>query len=993
MDLNNPEKVLKDSLKHVAVMGRFSWDNPGDKKTYSGEELRKLSFDLAYYTKTIEIGSQSTKYSSLLVCSPEEAANAVAGGFVKAADVKKISLDDNSALAKALSGTGGNAAEVGGKLFKQLLDALDVLARYWDPEFDRRLTKAAIRACADKGVGQYRVDGGVADKALKHPRANPVLLAYLRSPEDKALERLKDSLVLEQAVPAGQVDVIIEELRSMKKLLSEEGSIPTDPKLAKDYKQFREYAKFVEEFASCEPLIALVVRYMFAKVSEKEMSHEIAADLLGRVYRAGGREMAARLSMEKLEEDQVRFVDGMKSLQDLLKDELKTVYDVILADLAADRAAKWKPSSSFKRKNAADRNLRLVKELAIHAIDGVPQLINEAKKKMDVMKDIYRAFESMYKPNLTMESLAEAVLSRLEGDLIKSWADAFRVTHSAKSGTALGDAFRTDFNSEFGKILGGDLVAQLTTMGENIKGALSNVSRVYSLQLAPLVGQGSDARASVFIPLGGSLGGVDADKKQQEKVIRKAQRSRGAEVDLPADQAQKLKDADYADLLEAATGSATVKATLNKDLPETLSEGLKLIDDRLEEEVAKTLASADDFDRTKTAILQQILKPEDAGKAPARAQLRSLLLGEYLLGTSGDLSPLGKKDSSLGAHVVLEMVEKIGAAQAYEGANRSLLNSTEPDLECGVTKMALDGIWEVSVEEADRKVTEIVSYWLDISAKVFATREYNQDVQSVRNVAKAVGKAGGQMTMVNATAADHAQAVATQMAMNPLVALSHVSSAESLPPPGMVVVTRQAVPADWGLVEQKYQGKVLSFTCSTAGSGIASSVPLAIIVHSQPANPGWWPAIWLPASDALSIDPAWLVSTLLAAKAFPEKIGHFRFNEDWGQGQLQSFDDLGSAVLKKDAHSVALAASRILSYGLIRRALVGGGKPLLGTWLKEALVGTALKVEGLEYRSGANEKPWQKVPNFAAAVNWDPNSLGIMLGTSERTLVDEERWI
>ncbi len=437
--------LLKESLKHVAVIGQFTLRKDSDpvvREPLHKEIEKQLETELAYFPATKKIGKYSTEYLTFAVCAPAK----VPQENLKEDDnkAKSIKLTPDHPLWKTLKNCGETAkpAEVGAKLFVGLLDALDELVKYWKPEMDRRLTAAVIQYLTGKQHNKTLITTGVAKTVFEDPEINPAVLAYLRAGPKQESRFINGELLLKKLkifnIDENQVDAIFEHLKKFKNELN--GGQSSDKELAADWKKFRSRAEIIEDFVACEPLIALVINYMFCKVSSAGETDTIAEDLIDKVYKADGRKMAARLNVEQLREDQRVFTEAARQCGKMTdKDPLKAVFDTVMNDLEEHRKYTSMPKPSYSRKDIIDRNIALIKMIAVYAIEGIDEIIEAQCKIIDQNDTIYREFEAVYGDTLNITKLKDAI-----GEEKPEWFDEFCNSHSEKTGKELGDAFRRE---------------------------------------------------------------------------------------------------------------------------------------------------------------------------------------------------------------------------------------------------------------------------------------------------------------------------------------------------------------------------------------------------------------------------------------------------------------------------------------------------------------------------------------------------------------------
>src|SRR5262245_25100710 len=160
------------------------------------------------------------------------------------------------------------------------------------------------------------------------------------------------------------------------------------------------------------------------------------------------------------------------------------------------------------------RNVMVLRELGIYAIEDIVDAIEERKKTLDDYEPIYREFEAVYNDRLTTNRLKEAIGARLTGELA-SWFNAFLEREKEKSGTELGDAFRVDFNRELGSRVGEKVRQTVEASSNAVSKTLSGFARAYEAQLSAFAdspgneGASSESAIGGAAP-GGSLGGVQS---------------------------------------------------------------------------------------------------------------------------------------------------------------------------------------------------------------------------------------------------------------------------------------------------------------------------------------------------------------------------------------------------------------------------------------------------------------------------------------------------
>src|SRR5436190_9336070 len=127
--------TLEQSLKHVALVGRFNWRPSNDRNrklsigplTKPDETARAIGFELAYGPTTRVIDGRP--YNAFAV-APPRMVEVIWDTDERRKDIRAIPCAPGEPLLLALQGH-RDARAAGGQLFRALLDDLDALRPYW----------------------------------------------------------------------------------------------------------------------------------------------------------------------------------------------------------------------------------------------------------------------------------------------------------------------------------------------------------------------------------------------------------------------------------------------------------------------------------------------------------------------------------------------------------------------------------------------------------------------------------------------------------------------------------------------------------------------------------------------------------------------------------------------------------------------------------------------------------------------------------------------
>lgn len=859
MSGNKPlsERSIEDILNshgHLALIGKFSIPEGVEDSTpnpfvmtYTRDALKGggshlLPFELRYAREEKKIDDVS--YGAFKVFCPKDA---------EGDSSKPIPLS-STALESALSKDGANAWDIGGLLFKELLDALDILSRFWHPNFDRVLTETFFYYTKGFTYNCSTFTDSNLKQILYNPQFNRALLGYLRAPQSDVSNYFQAVVfALEQLLPekasADSRTLILNKLQSYKKALSKElpneGSIhtslhkhtddedagfeflkkqkipgyPAGTSVPELYRVYRTSAKVVEDLTRCEPLIALIIYWFFRKVTNKTSTKDIREDLYSLFYE-NNPDWKPLLSKEAINEDHDFYVSEFKKrYADREKKFGKSsaraiVYKSYMRRLVAYRENTWKTNQRYSYDAIIDETVDRFVSLANETNSAVKQLIEQGETLLNDVHPVYLTLGIMYaEPDtITVDSLLE-LAAKLPDILTgqSSYMERMKevLSSSGLSGKELGDLFRKHFHMELVDAHDGAFDQLLDEKEKELAEQLKRIDTIYRLQLVAAK-ESTKEEIAVAVPAG-SLAGVREVEEDEDNTYQVTEGARGSEelykkhvlrkgnpipINIESLQDSPFKEEAQPENVTWNSEEQTLEFTVNFD-----EKMLSSLQGELKEEVqirdaldsfAKSLDQEDvSVETIKSALLEQGLLTEPS-MASSRGVLRANILGEFILFAPGELSPLEKKNTSLGVPILLEIVEKVGAKRDFEGEQRKNLIKPETNLECGVKDVNLHSYWEVPGEKATALSTieKEVALWQGLANGVLAIREYIADMKEAKKIIELMGSCSHNncyLSVVNQTIEELSQGYPEDLFLG-----ANISS--EIPPPSVVYVSGQALP-------------------------------------------------------------------------------------------------------------------------------------------------------------------------------------------------------
>ncbi|EEF62992.1 hypothetical protein [Pedosphaera parvula] len=968
--------TLNNSLRHIGVLGKFSLSRPDNRRVVIPNEMNRevafkaIGFELVYGRKTTVING---KFMGTFGISAPASALPEWN--------KTISLADAKPLIAAFE-KGGDARQIGGSLFKDLLDHLDGLRPYWNPKFDQALTLAALYWSQAQLEGQPGVTGDVLREALFAPEINRPLLAWMRDPSPPPMEdRLKSLQEIFGKRP--ELKPISKELADgMGKMLTTfAGRMSLDAIRAKDvngeiqacllpdqsiddlFRDYTGHANEVYRLVCCEPLLAFIIVWFFGKVAGKETTEQgIAPKLHAQLY--AGKTGIAILPAEKRKEDQQTYEQEKEELarqfaESHAGEEGRSLIKFYQA-LSRRGTLKTELARNPKQEYTADD----LKKAALERFDrlkawGIKEghdIFLEMSRLIEEIREGYRPFEDLYgNEALTYDTLA-GTAKEAKGSAHKLWGTVLAGLNRDLKGVELADAFRAAYNKGWATVEDAALSAGIDQRKDAIIRQFTRAREHYARSLDTI-------SPGMTLVVAGSIVGIPDPKLEQKQVSAPKTQGQSAAATLTQTvsvaSVEKPKASAEVSSPQEPAGSATPPSSTDaeqearsrqayEDLIGGYSpEQLRAQPDRAAA-IQEVVSDRADFDNLRTNIVNALAE-KGATLAPERGNLRALLFAEMLLGAKPEMSPLGQYDTSLSVPILLEMVTAIGAVPGWESPDkRQLMAQPGEQLDCGVKGVALHEIYPLpkDADLAKAELTERVKYWQDLAFSLMDAKDYLVEVTQVQRLIEMhKGKKGSRITVFNETLADHVSDQATG-------SLACVSKYDSRnpnnceEPPAYLWLTKEAhAHHDGALAKLNSDTDTVIAGIVQAGkkSTFCASYPI-YFVNPPPPDAKNVPSL-LVATLSSSVDGApWDPVDLLCYLSGMELVELMELKKDVTPKIQKLFGVTLLSSTQKDSYYAALAPllvgshlleSRILTAGMFDR--LEGGAPIPGPVVQAAV--------------------------------------------------------
>ena len=599
----------------------------------------------------------------------------------------------------------------------------------------------------------------------------------------------------------------------------------------------------VEEMLSSEPIMAFIMNWFFWKTGV--IGHQSTATAAIEEFRtkfylgAGGsnaRDKRTRLKQQKDYELGLRTGVGLSkyvSEGDAAGQAKQTVRTVLVEDMIAARMATDAPNRIYDRKKLINTLGTIYRKVSALLIAGVADKMDENREiTADLRRFFRRAYESKRGKELTLEKLT-AILRGSNIRIITDWLqetwdnESFLDKHGYKDLT--GEELTKTFEESYTQMEWETGAARIEAFIEEADTTIVEESqRLVEAYKASLNAMNPGGKCPVpQSPPGGrraTLGILNRDKMDEE-LGGEAHANRGE--DQPVEQAVPM-----------AAGSGTGNPSggdLSAGETVDTSENIETDDSKSEEASGATgersehsIGDGPDIDPDalfdpsllETGELEEIQKQGELTRgdlltdekldllgsperARQRAQWRTLIAGEFLLALSEERTPLSVVDRSLCSHFVLEMIQAIGATREFEKEGREILKKWQKvgdDDASGVFELPLSEILEIDGgEDGANQLSEFLTIWEGVARNLLNLKDDLEELQEIQEFLKALKESGnkGWVTIIYKTIDEYSKEtppidqriIATRIS-------DHKYSDDSVPPPGIVWITRSGADVD-----------------------------------------------------------------------------------------------------------------------------------------------------------------------------------------------------
>ncbi|MCS3479380.1 hypothetical protein M2212_006226 [Bradyrhizobium elkanii] len=613
-------------------------------------------------------------------------------------------------------------------------------------EFDQKLRSLLIRGHRGKSLKEmYAVFREARDSVTQVARSEP-LMAFVTSWYFSAFSELKDPRVIADRV--------------FQKLYLEKGWKPTNIDAALEKELFELHAKRLHELhAERFGISSTPAARASANLIETTISEWTRLRKPGRVFRTD--QLLAEMGrlFNQLSE---KFIPGMKQMRELIEEALKLIH---------------------RAEREVDANFTVAGK------DGKPveatadQLAAKLKPIFSSLDEIFTEFQTK-----------KLVEKRTSVDLAKTL-----------------DAVVRDNGKANGKDLGKAILKAIATRGAEVESAImeplsTNQAKINERGEAleeAVIAEWKAAMSSGGFVAAGSAAGISSSDAKKDDVNKRAKSlpkvaklAAGLTVNLPS---LKSKDSPLAKLDDPAASYEPSKG-LTTILPLTQKELLDSIKADNREAVSKDLERVwGDLAKAQSAVLQakrDIMADDEflnvvgaPSEADRRALLRALMFGEHLIAAPEATSVLNRQDTSIFPKILFECMRWVGRRSEFEGSGRVALRKPSVEKDPGFADIPLKDMLQVKSEgEGPSSIADFLAYARAEAQRVLGLRDYLTDMKDVKELVEELGRSGsGHVTIVNDTINGRGKLPPTQ-----LEPIYEAPLDGSLPPPGIVFVTRQA---------------------------------------------------------------------------------------------------------------------------------------------------------------------------------------------------------
>lgn len=470
MDLFN----LKQFRSHIAIVGRFDDDDkrmPSVVETDWSGAVDEFRFGYYRVIEDVMIGDRPTAAVKLLTPAQYE---------LKPQKERKDSdtfvyLSSDSLGRKIETKNGGKgfaSPETGGKMFVELLDALDRVMPYRHPGFEDLLRKAFTVFYSAPYRDKRLVTQLTLEGILENPAVSPRFVSALRCADGRESNRRESfrealaglphdelSFDPESAVGKAQLEDLVKELGEFRKALldKEEGKQAAErfnERFGPEYRdivagaglvlreataenydnpsayvrsmfaRFRDASEEVETFVENEALLASMAVWFFYKLGVLDAAGNQDKDVLRDVVeRNKGGPSEGALSEKQLEDGQTRgeerydrFVeDWKKSSED---ESLNRAVESMAQVGKRIRRGHYLPSRAYRSHEIIQSVVECMRTLLPLSAPGIQKLVNKTRELYDKSSKLFAAYEDIrgeYFDLGKLEELSRRPLAEVKG--------------------------------------------------------------------------------------------------------------------------------------------------------------------------------------------------------------------------------------------------------------------------------------------------------------------------------------------------------------------------------------------------------------------------------------------------------------------------------------------------------------------------------------------------------------------------------------------------
>jgi hypothetical protein len=906
---------LATSLKHLAIIGKFSLERSSDHKRpieisvgNRAAALGEIGFELVYGPKILKING--IEHNSFDIKSPLAAEEHEKSWFTKtnrdgsttAVLPGSIPLVTDNPIVEAIK-MASDPREIGGKLFCSLLTDLDGLRPFWHPHFDRALSSAAFHWIKNKIPNHKYLTDGKLREVLFAPEVNRRLLSCLRATPanirrgeeafKEGLQMHPDSEKFPAELPAYLFELraalagpdtdpltlhllslfspATEASRAAKKELSQ--FLPKGKRLDEWWREYHGHALRVQTIAGCEPLFAFIIWWFLGKASGETDTDNIAKTIYRELYVTpdAKKKKIAILPDAVREEDNGIFTSEWNKLIDgyekahvdqkrVVKEIVNTSRQTIFQKIADLR----NPPRSFKREEARETAVRLFEKLLSLGVPEAARLDEEPSKLAAELREGYRAFEAIYGEELTVEMLQEEQ-EKQQGAAKQLWKSVVKLLQDKSiKGIALAKEFRIEYNTRWARSVHEKFEEKANEIEGDLAEKGSRILNLYSRGLATLAADESN----VSVP-GGSHLGVPHEATQSVSLAshQGPPSAKPGIKFIPQQPASPQTPPETIDGRSLESSSSTFDESPEQpgSAFDTLADftlqqlNRDTVDYKPDEDVWKHLIrDRSELASSRQAITEALARQDTPEFASLRGALRALLFVETVLTTAAETSPLANKDSSLGVKLLVELICAIGAVPNGEDRTNLATPTKDPRVVDGVKSVELYRVYPLpdKVSEATAKLDSDVKYWDVLVKSIFENKEYIDEVSDVKRLIESIEDPTVHITVHNQTLGQH---------LNSQVHEHVFASPKTGTPPSLVWLTTEARVDPSNLSKLQSAHDQMIDAVQDPASQVSTSYPLYLLRQVALAPTKMLTGPLLPPTAGAPWDAPELIYTLLGA--------------------------------------------------------------------------------------------------------------------------------